>query len=151
MSIFTRLLNRFHISRLDRDFRDEIEFHIEMRASQYRKEGLPEEEAMRRAHEQFGDTDAATRGMRRARVTSVTALLTVSSVLAALIIFWSTQELSSPANLRIPDLPAPPLVIHLDPKSDSPPPPPPPSPTWEEFAAKVNTFERSPNEKAKRR
>ena len=151
MSILTRLLNRFRISRLDRDLRDEIEFHIEMRASQYRKEGLSEEEAMRRANERFGDTDAATRGMRKARVTSVTALLTVSSVLAALIIFWSTQELSSPANLRRPDLPTPPLVIDFETMPDSPPPPPPPSPTWEEFAAKVNTFEGSANEKPKRR
>src|SRR5687767_11291997 len=99
MSTLTRLLNRFRSSRLERDLRDEVEFHLEMRASQHRQLGVPEEEAMRRANEQFGDKNAATRGMRRARVTSASALLTLSSLIAALIIFWSTQDLRSPSNL----------------------------------------------------
>src|SRR5919112_5031883 len=98
MSRLTRLMNWFRVNRLNRDLRDEVAFHLEMRASQYCKQGMPEEEAMKRANEQFGDTNAATRGMRKARLTSVAAVLAVASILGASML-WTAIDVSSRATL----------------------------------------------------
>jgi len=151
MSFLTRLLNRFRIRRLERDLQDEVGFHLEMRARQYREHGLYEDDAMRRAREDFGDVKELTRRMRHARLSSMTTLLAMSCLLGGLLLFWNTREMNVPTDLQLPALPPPPLVIDLDPQPDSPPPPPPPPPTWEEFVAKVNTFGGGANDKKQAR
>jgi putative ABC transport system permease protein len=40
-----------------RDLNEELEFHLQRRADELRREGLPPEEAMRRAGEEFGDLE----------------------------------------------------------------------------------------------
>jgi hypothetical protein len=124
----------------DGDLRDEIEFHIAMRTTQHIKAGASPDAAMALARKQFGDMEAAMNGMRQARRKSVTAMLGVSSLAAAAIVFWSVQHLTGPENLRIPEPPPAPALVVLHPRPKSPPPPPPPPPTWEQFVAKVNSF-----------
>jgi hypothetical protein len=53
MSFFKRLFGR---SKIDRDVREEIETHIEMRAALNRKAGMDPAEAERAARRQFGNT-----------------------------------------------------------------------------------------------
>jgi hypothetical protein len=134
MSIISRMLNRFRETSLDRDLRDEVEFQLHMRAGQHQRSGLDSEEAMKRARDQFGDVDAFTKGMRRARLTSIATLVTVSSLLAVLIVVWISQNRRS-SDASIPTLPAAPVLIgihNLHAARQSPPPPPPPPPTREE-------------------
>lgn len=47
------------------DVSDEIRFHIESRIEELVIQGLPEEEARRRAHAEFGDAEEAARAARR--------------------------------------------------------------------------------------
>ncbi|MCG8460295.1 MAG: permease prefix domain 1-containing protein, partial [Holophagales bacterium] len=59
--------NRSSLWRLtvDREVREELEHHLEMRAREYRDQGLSEAEARRRALERFGDPERHARECRR--------------------------------------------------------------------------------------
>jgi hypothetical protein len=146
MSILTRLTNRLRPRHLERDLQDEVEFHIDKRASEFLSAGMSADEARKKAHEQFGDIDSLISQMRAARRTSVTTLFTVAALLVA-IVFWIAQTRIGTTNVQVPALPAAPLVRDLNRRSGSPPPAPRPGPTWEEFVKTVNTFGSSPNEK----
>jgi hypothetical protein len=131
MSILTRLLNRLRMSRLESDLDDEVRFHLDKRADELGQTGLNREEAMKRAHEQFGDVDAAKKEMRRARLTSVTTLVTMTSLLAVIGVLWMSQ---ARMDVPIPELPPAPILwdLDLDGPHRTPPPPPPPPPTREQ-------------------
>lgn len=145
MSIVTRLLNRLRIARLDRDFLDEVQFHLDMRATHHQQAGLESENARKRAHEQFGDVEAVKRGMRRARLSSATTLATIASLVAVLMVVWVSQNRRGPGHADIPPLPAAPSLVHLhtlDGPRTSPPPPPPPPPTREECLEQAKKLPR---------
>jgi predicted permease len=55
MSWRSRIVNVLRGGRLDRDLRDEIEFHIEARREELQRAGMSEELARRRARQQFGN------------------------------------------------------------------------------------------------
>ena len=141
MSFITRLLNGLRSRSLDRDLRDEVAFHIDMRADQHQRSGLDREEAMKRAREQFGDVDTVTTGMRRARVTSIAALVTISSLFLVLIVVWISQN--QRRSTSIPTVPGPPASLygrHLG--TDHTPPPPPPPPTREQCLEQARKIPR---------
>jgi hypothetical protein len=134
MSSITRLLNTLRMRNLERDIRDEVEFHIDMRAGQHERSGMDREEAMKRARDAFGDVDAVTKGMRRARLTSIATLVTISSIFAVLTGVWISQNRRD-GDRSIPTLPTAPILLHphaLGAPGASPPPPPPPPPTREQ-------------------
>lgn len=144
MSIFTRLRNRVLPRHLERDLRDEVEFHIEMRADQLGEAGMNADDAKKRARKLFGDTNAVKRQMRQARMSSVTALVALTSFLVGFALLYGVMQRMGSMDLRIPTPPAPPLVRDIDRPSGFRPPPPPPPPTCEEYVAKVNSFQINP-------
>jgi hypothetical protein len=147
MSMLTRFTNWLRPLRLDRDLDDEIDFHLQMRTDQHVTAGMSAGEATDRAKQEFGDIEGIRRQMRHARLTSVTTLVAITSVLV-MAFFWLALRPMGRADLHLPALPAAPIVWEEDRPADSPPPPPPPPPTWEEFVAKVNTFGGAANDKA---
>ncbi len=106
MSIFTRLTNRLLPRHLERDLRDEVEFHIQMRANEHMKDGMTPNEATERAHQQFGDITSVTRKMRQARMSSVTALVALASLLVGFALLYVVMQRMSSTDLRIPKPPA---------------------------------------------
>ena len=52
-----RLLRRFWGPNVEQDVDDELRFHLEMRARDYERRGLPPDDALRAARERFGDVD----------------------------------------------------------------------------------------------
>src|SRR4030095_531011 len=57
----------FARERFEREMRDEVRFHIEARAEDLAREGLPAAEAMRRARMEFGTVDAVKDDCRQSR------------------------------------------------------------------------------------
>ena len=55
---------RFFGPNIDADVDDELRFHLETRAAEYRKLGLSPEEAARAAHTRFGDVEVITGALR---------------------------------------------------------------------------------------
>lgn len=143
MSIFTRFTNRMRSDRLDRDLRDEVEFHIEMRAKEHVKAGMKTDDATKEARQQFGDIDSVIAGMRRARLSSVATLFMITALLAAMVVLWINQQRTAGADLMMPALPSAPMARNLDLASGSPPPPPRP-PTCAEYVAKVKSHQINP-------
>ena len=68
MAWLRRVINTLRAARLQRDIDREIAFHISERADQLRAEGLPDEEARRRARMQFGNPAVQRERMRDADV-----------------------------------------------------------------------------------
>lgn len=70
MSTFREWFNRLrflrHRADLDEQLNDELQFHIEARASEFEEAGLSEEEALYRAHREFGSTQLAREDSREA-------------------------------------------------------------------------------------
>jgi predicted permease len=56
-----------HRSRLERDMDEELRFHIDTYAADLMREGLPREEAMRRAYAEFGGIEGRKEDCREAR------------------------------------------------------------------------------------
>jgi hypothetical protein len=121
----------------ERDLRDELQFHIDMRTERHVNAGLTRRMAEALAREQFGDMEAAMDGMRRARITSVNAALIVMTtallIVAGMYIYSGSLPGTAISFPQLASVPAPMKFVKR-------PPPPPPGPTWEEFVAKVNTF-----------
>jgi hypothetical protein len=143
MSMFTRFTNRLRPRGLNRDLRDEVEFHIEMRANEHLKAGMSRGEAIKEAHQQFGDMDSVIADMREARLSSKMILVAMTALLVATVVFWIAQRQIGSTDLMAPALPAAPVIRDLDLRSGSPPPPPRP-PTCEEYLAKVKTHQINP-------
>jgi hypothetical protein len=130
----------------DDDLRTELEFHIDMRAQSHVKAGMAPDEAEALARKQFGDMEAAMKGMRMARMRSPRAALialTVTSLVIAGLWVAGAAILSAP--MAFPEPPAVPVQVKVQKR----PPPPKPGPTWEEFVRKVNTFEGVPPKRAR--
>jgi hypothetical protein len=143
MSIFTRFTNRMWPSRLTRDLRDEVDSHIEMRSNEHLKAGMSKGEAIKEAHQQFGDIDSVIAGMREARLSSTTMLVAMTALLVATVVIWIAQRQIRSTDLLVPALPAAPVMRDFDLRSSSPPPPPRP-PTCEEYLAQVKTHQINP-------
>jgi putative alpha-1,2-mannosidase len=80
--MFTRFTNCLRPRGLDGDLRDEVEFHIEMRTKEHLRAGMTEGEAAKQAHHRFGDVESVIEKMREARLSSVTMLLAMTTLLA---------------------------------------------------------------------
>ena len=121
----------------DRDVRDEVDFHIDMRAASYMNDGTPPGEATTQARERFGDVEEIMKDMHRARLRSPKAMLIALTTISVVFIAWWVYIAAfTGAAVVFPNPPALPMKF----VKRVPPPPPPPPPTWEEFVAKVNTF-----------
>ena len=139
MSLFIRLIERFIPRLREQDLRDEVEFHIDMRADQFGEAGLNHDDATKRARQQFGDVNEVIMAMRQARMNRVTKLCTPIALLAVVGVFWIAQHRSESAEL--PALPPAPSIRDIDRPSGSPPPPPPGrGPTWKEYVTQANAF-----------
>ena len=68
MSWLSRFTNVFRSERLDRDLRDELAYHIEARASQLVREGMPPAEAERAARRRYGNQLAVRESSRDAKL-----------------------------------------------------------------------------------
>jgi len=73
MSRFTRLLNVFRSKSLERDFDEEIQFHLDERTRQRIVQGIDPDDAAAAAREQFGSIERAQAGMRAVHVIRWTA------------------------------------------------------------------------------
>jgi hypothetical protein len=149
MSMLTRLTNRLWPRRLRRDLEDEVEFHIDMKAGEYLKTGMSEDEATKEAHQDFGDIEAVVADMRKERLTSLPMIFAMTAVVVAVVVLWLAQQQLGTGDLETPSVRA--VSIFRDPNlprwsspPPSPPPPPPrdgPGPQWFRFNRHTNTFE----------
>jgi hypothetical protein len=126
----------------DDDLRAELQFHIEMRTERHMNAGMAPDEAEALARKQFGDMEAAMKGMRLARVRSPKAVVLMLASLSIAAV-WLFLMLVPAGPVALPQLPEVPRQVKIQQR----PPPPPPGPTWEEFVAKVNTFGDGKNAK----
>jgi len=147
MRITARLVTLFGGPARERDLQAEVEFHIDMRAAGYVRDGMRPVDAVALARQQFGDVEVAMNGMRRARLRSRAALLALASASVVAAGLWTYVSSLGNAPVVFPgiaDVPRPMKFVKR-------PPPPPPGPTWEEFVAKVNTFGDGSDAKRRRR
>jgi predicted permease len=70
MSIFRRLLNLRRQDSLQREFIDELHFHIQMRTDANMRAGMSRADAEREARQQLGGLTRVSEGMREARLVS---------------------------------------------------------------------------------
>lgn len=132
----------------DNDLETELQFHIDMRAESHVNAGMTPDDAEALARRQFGDVEAAMKGMRQARVRSTkTALIAVTSSAVVLAALWLYRGSPGGGPIVYPQ----PSAVSPQTKTQKRPPPPPPGPTWEEFVAKVNTFGDGNVAKSRRR
>jgi TonB family protein len=96
MSALTRFVNRFRPTSLEREFDDEIRFHLEERTRRNAAAGMSQRDAVADALDRFGSVDRAKAGMRSARMlarpalaVSVLTLVVVSFVGA---IHWGSRS-----------------------------------------------------------
>ncbi len=68
MSLLSRFRNLWRQDALDREFDEELSFHIEQLTEKYVKQGLSREQASRRARQHAGNTINAKEDMREARI-----------------------------------------------------------------------------------
>ena len=146
MSMLTRLANRVWPRRLARDLEDEVEFHIDMRASEYVKSGMSADDATKQAHQQFGDAETVIASMRKERLASSPMLFATTAVFLAVVVLWIAQRQLG-GDLELPSVRA--VSIFKDPnvRTGAPPPPPPPpprrelGPPWFTFNTQTNAYE----------
>jgi predicted permease len=62
----TGIINSFRRSRLEREIRDELAFHLERRAEDLQRHGLPADEARRQARAEFGGVESHIEHLREA-------------------------------------------------------------------------------------
>jgi TonB family protein len=75
MSYITRVANLFRQSSLDREFDEEIRWHLAERTARNLARGMPPDAAEAQARRQFGSIERAKAGMRAARLASPLSLL----------------------------------------------------------------------------
>lgn len=148
MSLLTRLANRVWPRRLARDLEDEVEFHLDMRASGHVKSGMSADDATKKAHQQFGDVETVVASMRKERLAASPMLFATTGVLIAGVLFWIAQQQLGGGDSELPKVRA--VSIFTDPNlppTGPPPPPPPPPPRsgpgsqWFRFNRQTNAFE----------
>ena len=91
MGAFRRLLNLARSRSLEREFDDEIRFHLEDRARRSLTAQGDADEAARAARTRFGSIERAKRGMRAARMprlASAWSTIAVAIVLVATTVYW---------------------------------------------------------------
>jgi hypothetical protein len=137
MSALSRFLNFFRPADVEKEFDDELAFHLAQRVDANMKRGMSEQEAEATALERFGNVAQIKQEMWEARMMNVRFAALVGVTFAALICWFA---LGSVWHSPIPGLPERPIPIY-EVKRRLPPPPPPPPPTWEEFVAKVRSYE----------
>ena len=92
-----QLLDRFERSALEREVEEELQFHIEMQAEEYERQGLTPEEAFARAAVRFGDfaqikTQCIRIGKQNgARTLAMRILFTLAFLLGVLIRILSSE------------------------------------------------------------
>jgi len=74
MSYFTRIGSLLRQPALEREFDEEILFHLQTRTAQNRERGMTAEAAEAEARRRFGSVDGAKAGMRQARIAKPLAL-----------------------------------------------------------------------------
>src|ERR687897_78709 len=104
MSMLTRLANRVWPRRLARDLEDEVEFHIDMRASDYVKSGMSTDDATKEAQQQFGDVETVVASMRKERLASSPMLFATPAVLMAFVLLWIAQRQLGGGDLELPQV-----------------------------------------------
>jgi TonB family protein len=104
MSCFTRVANLVRGPSLEREFDDEIRFHLEERLERNIARGMPKEAAEADAQRRFGSIEQAKAGMRAARV--VRPSMAVLPLLAATILAVASSTLYFGAHEHIYDVTA---------------------------------------------
>jgi hypothetical protein len=137
MSTLSRFLNLFRSADLEMEFDEELAFHLAQRVDANLRRGMSQQEAEATALTQFGSVAQIKQEMWEARMMNVRFAALVGVTFAALICWFA---LGSVWHSPIPGLPERPIPIY-EVKRRLPPPPPPPPPTWEEFVAKVRSYE----------
>lgn len=99
MSIWTRFLNVFRQASLDREFEDELGFHLEQRIARIAKEGMPQEDVQAEALRRFGNTSRIKGEMQEVRVmkTSMAIALTCFVLAVGVGVFVSLRLAGSSA------------------------------------------------------
>lgn len=95
MGTFRRFLNVLRLRSLERDFDDEIRFHLEERARQNLAACGDADEASRAARLRFGSIERAKRGMRAARIPSLAAAsvpVALAAMLLAATVYWRSAS-----------------------------------------------------------
>jgi TonB family protein len=97
MSALTRFVNLFRRTSLEREFDDEIRFHLEERTRRNAAAGMDRQDAAADAVDRFGSVERAKAGMRSARMAarprlaiSVLTIVVLSFVVA---VYWSSRSL----------------------------------------------------------
>jgi TonB family protein len=95
MSYFTRIGSLFRQPALEREFDEEILFHLQARTAQNRERGMTAEAAEAEARRRFGSVDGAKAGMRQARIAKPLALVLPALAILTLSmsgVLWSRRE-----------------------------------------------------------
>jgi TonB family protein len=96
MSALTRIINRFRRTSLEREFDDEIRFHLEERTRRNAAAGMSQPDAVADALARFGSVDYAKAGMRSARMsarpTLAVSVLTLVVLSCVGSIYWSNRS-----------------------------------------------------------
>jgi TonB family protein len=119
MGACRRFLNVIRLRSLERDFDDEIRFHLEERARRNLAACGDADKAIRDAHLRFGSTARAKRGMRAARTPSL-AVASVPVVLVATVIVATVYWRSSRVYELGPDVTPPVPVASVKPRYTAP-------------------------------
>ncbi|MBZ5584555.1 MAG: ADOP family duplicated permease [Acidobacteriia bacterium] len=70
-----RWFERWRARGLDRDLREEMQFHMQMRAAEYEREGMTARDAAAAAHKRFGSTSIVHEDTRRMHIGAFASLL----------------------------------------------------------------------------
>ena len=95
MSYLTRIGSLFRQPALEREFDEEILFHLQTRTAQNRERGMAADVAEAEARRRFGSVDGAKAGMRQARIAKPLALVLPALAIVALSVsgvLLSTRE-----------------------------------------------------------
>jgi TonB family protein len=127
MSFLTRFFNLFRRDALNREFEDELSFHVERRIERHIQAGMSRAEAEAKAHQEFGNLTRAKQGMQEVRVmrtsVAVAALISVSLCVAAGTWFWLRSTgfgVPAPAYYQIGDEGVTPPSVIRERKPDYP-------------------------------
>jgi hypothetical protein len=137
MSTLSRFLNLFRSADLEKEFDEELAFHLGQRVEANVRRGMSQQEAEVTALRQFGSMPHIKQEMCEARMMNVRFAALVGVSIAAIICWLALGWVWRSPTPGLPERPTPIYEV----KRRVPPPPPPPPPTWEEFVAKVRSYE----------
>jgi TonB family protein len=127
VSILTRLLYLFRTRALDREFDEELSFHVESRIEQHIQEGMNRADAEAKANREFGSIARAKSAMREVRVMK-TSVAIAAVAMAALSVATATRTWrrsshsvpAEPAYFQITDQGVTPPAVVYERKPDYP-------------------------------